>query len=35
MTPEASQAYLNNLLERMIVPEIVYHHQWRKGDVLG
>jgi alpha-ketoglutarate-dependent taurine dioxygenase len=34
MTPEASQSYLNDLLERMINPEIVYHHQWRKGDVL-
>jgi alpha-ketoglutarate-dependent taurine dioxygenase len=34
MTPADSKAYLNELLERMIVPEIVYHHQWRKGDVL-
>jgi len=34
MTPEASQDYLNDLLERIIKPEIVYHHQWRKGDVL-
>ena len=34
MTPEASQSYLNDLLERMINPDIVYHHQWRKGDVL-
>jgi taurine dioxygenase len=34
MTPEDSKAYLNDLLERMIKPEIVYHHQWRKGDVL-
>ena len=23
-----------DLLERMIRPEIVYHHAWRKGDVL-
>lgn len=34
MTPEASQDYLHDLLGRMIRPEIVYHHQWRKGDVL-
>jgi taurine dioxygenase len=34
MSPEASRAYLNDLLERMIKPEIVYHHAWRKGDVL-
>jgi taurine dioxygenase len=34
MTPEASKAYMNDLLERMIRPEIVYHHAWRKGDVL-
>jgi len=34
MTPEASRAYMNDLLERMIRPEIVYHHVWRKGDVL-
>jgi taurine dioxygenase len=34
MTPEASQAYMADLLDRMIRPEIVYHHVWRKGDVL-
>ena len=34
MTPEASQAYMRDLLERMIRPEIIYHHAWRKGDVL-
>jgi len=34
MTPEASRAYMNDLLERMIKPEITYHHAWRKGDVL-
>jgi len=34
MTPEASQAYMRELLDRMIRPEIVYHHAWRKGDVL-
>jgi taurine dioxygenase len=34
MTPEASKRYLTELLERMIKPEITYHHQWRRGDVL-
>ncbi len=34
MTPEASRAYMRDLLERMIRPEIVYRHVWRKGDVL-
>src|SRR5436189_32749 len=29
MTPEASQRYLRELLDRMIQPEIVYLHQWR------
>ena len=33
MTPEDSRAYLSDLLERMIRPEIVYTHRWRKGDV--
>ena len=34
MAPEASRAYMAELIERMIRPEIVYHHVWRKGDVL-
>jgi taurine dioxygenase len=34
MTPEASRAYMGELLDRMIRPEIVYHHVWRKGDLL-
>ena len=34
MTPDASKAYMEDLLERMIQPDIVYHHVWRKGDVL-
>jgi taurine dioxygenase len=34
MTPENSHAYMTDLLERMIKPEIVYSHTWRKGDVL-
>jgi taurine dioxygenase len=34
MTPEASQAYMADLIDRMIRPEIVYQHAWRRGDVL-
>ena len=34
MTSAASHAYMADLLDRMIRPEIVYHHVWRKGDVL-
>ena len=34
MTPEASQLYLGELLERMVQPEIVYKHDWVAGDVL-
>jgi alpha-ketoglutarate-dependent taurine dioxygenase len=34
MTPEASRAYMRDLLDRMIRPEIVYSHAWRQGDVL-
>jgi len=34
MTPEASKAYMGELIDRMIRPEITYHHAWRKGDVL-
>jgi taurine dioxygenase len=34
MTPEDSKAYMNELLARMIQPEITYRHEWRKGDLL-
>ncbi len=34
MTPEASKEYMHDLLERIIQPGIVYHHTWRRGDVL-
>jgi taurine dioxygenase len=34
MTPEASKSYMRDLLDRMIRPEIVYRHAWKKGDVL-
>jgi taurine dioxygenase len=33
MSPEASRAYLSDLIDRMICPEITYTHKWRKGDV--
>jgi alpha-ketoglutarate-dependent taurine dioxygenase len=34
MSPEASRAYMQELLDRMIRPEVVYHHVWRRGDVV-
>jgi taurine dioxygenase len=34
MDPAASRAYMSDLIERMIRPEITYTHAWRKGDVL-
>ncbi|MGE0259053.1 MAG: TauD/TfdA dioxygenase family protein [Alphaproteobacteria bacterium] len=34
MTPDESRAYMEDLIARMIRPEITYHHAWRKGDVL-
>jgi taurine dioxygenase len=34
MTAIDSRAYLSDLLDRTIRPEIVYTHRWRKGDVL-
>jgi taurine dioxygenase len=34
MSPAESRAYLSDLLDRMIRPEIVYTHRWRRGDVL-
>jgi len=34
MNPEESRAYMEDLIARMIRPEITYHHAWRKGDVL-
>jgi taurine dioxygenase len=34
MSPADSRAYLDDLLTRMIRPEIVYTHRWRRGDVL-
>lgn len=34
MSPEDSQALLNQLLEHSVRDEFVYRHKWRKGDVL-
>ncbi len=34
MAPDASQAYLQDLLDRMVVPGIVYTHRWRRGDLI-
>lgn len=34
MTPEASHAVMQDLLDRMIRPEITYTHRWTRGDVL-
>ncbi len=34
MTPRDSKAYMADLVDRMIKPEIVYSHTWRKGDML-
>lgn len=34
MTPEASQTFLKGLLDRVIVPEIIYRHEWQPGDMV-
>ena len=34
MSPEDSKAYMADLIDRMIKPEITYSHTWRKGDML-
>jgi len=34
MDAEASQALLNDLLERSVRDEFVYRHKWCKGDML-
>ncbi len=34
MTPEATQALLNELLEHSVRDEFIYRHKWRKGDML-
>lgn len=34
MTPQASHAFIDELLQRVIRPDIVYRHKWRVGDML-
>ncbi len=34
MTPEASQALMQDLLDRTIHSDIVYRHSWRQGDMV-
>jgi taurine dioxygenase len=34
MDAQASQALLDDLLERCVQPERIYRHKWRKGDML-
>jgi taurine dioxygenase len=34
MSPEDSQALLDELLDKAVRPEFVYHHRWRLGDML-
>jgi taurine dioxygenase len=34
MDPAPSQALLKDLLDKALKPEFIYHHQWRKGDML-
>jgi taurine dioxygenase len=34
MSPQDSQALLDDLMERSIRPEFIYRHKWRKGDML-
>src|SRR5690606_33837974 len=34
MSPEASQTFLDDLLEKAVRPDFVYSHQYRLGDML-
>ena len=34
MSPEASQELLDDLLQRVLQPEFLYTHPWRRGDML-
>ena len=34
MTPDESQAFLEDLLETAITPVITYRHQWCNGDLM-
>lgn len=32
--PDASKAFVNGLLARVLTPEVTYRHQWRPGDLV-
>lgn len=32
--PDASKAFVNGLLERVLTPDVTYRHQWRSGDLV-
>ena len=34
MSPDLTHALLEDLLSRIIRPEVTYHHRWKKGDLL-
>lgn len=34
MAPDASETFLGDLLARAVRPELVYHHAWRRGDLV-
>ena len=34
MTPQATQDVLEDLLARMLQPDLIYKHKWRRGDML-
>lgn len=34
MAPEDSHAFIGDLMDRIIQPEIIYRHKWRVGDLL-
>ena len=33
MTPEASHAFSDDLMEQVMQPDIIYRHEWRTGDI--
>jgi taurine dioxygenase len=34
MEPEESRKFIDDLLERVVQPDVIYRHQWKKGDLL-
>lgn len=32
--PDASRAFVNGLLDRVLTPDVTYRHQWRPGDLV-